>query len=341
MRIILFSLIALMTFNINISYCQLKWKLNLETGNYSTSNTILKEKNDLSIRSEGEVKYNYDAQSSKAFIQIQARPEIFGILNKLYTFKLKAFGGFYKSNENYDWGINFSAQNHFYSGETITADFATYFIQTNLSYPVSSVGLLVPNIGYAYQNINFNGRRSIDVYFADLKFEQLFNQYFRIGYGIYGERFILVNKQNFLNLSEENSNSGFRAGPQLSINYIRDFFLSGEARFLFHESKVTQYPSYETLFRFIGGKILTEDLTLMLLVDFYARKFSNENSQSKSSNLLYTPINLENRFYLKLSYDVDENWEIFSKAGYSKEYLYDRDLSLSGWSFSIGLSLTN
>jgi len=337
------SLVSILAvaFNMNLSFGQLSWKINLEAGSYSTSNSILKEKSDFSLRSEGDVKYNYETQSSKSFLQLKVRPEIFGISNKLYALKLKASGGFVQTYENYDWGVNFSAQNHSYSGESISANFTSYFLQTNISYPISNTSVLLPNAGYAYQNIDFNGRRSIDIIFMDLKLESSFNQYFRFGYGLYGEKFTLLNEQYLFNRSNENTNSGFRIGPQISVNYIRSLIISGEVRFLIHESKVTRYPSYEQLFRFVGGKILTEDLTLMLLIDFYTRNFTEKFSNRSESNLLYTPINLENRFYLKLSYDFDDSLELFSKVGYSKEYLYDRDLSLSGWNVSVGISLNN
>ncbi len=341
MKAILLCAMSLIFFTSNLSLGQIKWNLNLEAGSYTANNTILKEERDFSIRAEGEFKYNYETPDSKAFLQLQARPEVLGVLNKLNTIKLRAAGGFFQYYDNYDLGINFSAQNHNYSGEVIAANLTSYFLRANYSQLLSDEISAEPAFGYAYQNVDFNGRRTTDTYFADIKVEQAFNQYFRLGYGIYGEKFTLVNKFNFFNLSRDNSNSGLRIGPQISLYYLSGFMLNSEIKFLFHKSDLTDFPSYEALIRFAGGKLLATDFTLLLLIDFYTRKFSYKNPKNENSNLLYTPINIENRFYLKLSYDADDHWEIFSKAGYSKEYLYDRDLSLSGWNISIGLSLTN
>ena len=57
--------------------------------------------------------------------------------------------------------------------------------------------------------------------------------------------------------------------------------------------------------------------------------------------LLYSPIDQENNLYLKVEYDLSEMFSVYIRSGYSKENFFVNDLSYSGWTVLLGLSVGN
>jgi hypothetical protein len=50
-------------------------------------------------------------------------------------------------------------------------------------------------------------------------------------------------------------------------------------------------------------------------------------------------MNLENRVYIKLGYEINGSTEIFLKSGYFNENLYKNNLSFKGWNVMVGVEV--
>jgi hypothetical protein len=116
--------------------------------------------------------------------------------------------------------------------------------------------------------------------------------------------------------------------------------ISSDYRFLIHESKYTKNLSYEHWIRFVAGTIFLGEWSVFILADYYSRKFRLLGNPEFLINPLYSPLNLENRVYLKISRILTENLEAYSKVGYFKDNLYENEFSIEGWNFLLGIELS-
>jgi len=83
--------------------------------------------------------------------------------------------------------------------------------------------------------------------------------------------------------------------------------------------------------------MISGEWSVFLLADYYTRNFKTKNSTD--NNLLYTPINLENRIYIKLGYELKNSFEIYLRSGYTNESLYKNNLSIKGWNIMVGIEV--
>ena len=194
------------------------------------------------------------------------------------------------------------------------------------------------NLGYAFQKFSSTGKQQLDMIFLNSQLYELINPFFKIGYGIYTEKFSIQN--DLINLKHKiNSNKGWRYGPEMSLNYLKNFILKFEYRFLFYDSQFTTYPSTEQWIRLVGGKIISKKWSIFLLVDYYYHSFKKTVNNNDNEYPLYTPTNFENRIYGKLGYDVSDKLEIYLKPGYFKENLFSDKYSFEGWDLLIGFEI--
>ena len=162
----------------------------------------------------------------------------------------------------------------------------------------------------------------------------------KIGYGIYLERFFVSGNINQTQ-NENNSNNGWRYGPQLKINYLKGFVTSLDYEFLLHNSQLTSSFSYENQLKIVAGKIFSEKWSAFVLVDYYFRNFKLKDPSNNYNALLYTTANYENRIYLKLGYDITESLTVYLKNGYLKENISNDKFSFEGINILLGLELGN
>lgn len=183
-------------------------------------------------------------------------------------------------------------------------------------------------IGFAYQDIKNSITQKADLIFLSNKLFFYLNAYSQFNTGFYVERY--VNNQI-------NSYKGFRIGPQLGFNYLKDFILRAEYRLLFHISEIVEDLSTEHWIRLLSGKLLSSEWSAFLLVDYNLRNINTESDTS----LYYSVIDSENHIYLKLAYEPTENLEFSFKAGYFNENYLINNASLEGWNFTLGFSFNN
>jgi len=330
----------LFVLNQSFLYSQLDWQLNSEIGYYESSNNqdnAGMETDNILSRFEGQVKYNYKAEERTASVQLRLRPEFYGVKNSIYSIKLKAAGDYFQESEKLVWGLNISRQRNIYTFTNTQINYDVFLIHADAALYYLDDYPLTLSLGYAFQNLDEISVQNLDLWFAEFKFYRMLNTYFKFGYGLYLERFFIENKIRLI--SGDTENKGWRLGPQFTLNYLKDFILSADYRFLFHYSKYNDNPSYEQWIRLVAGKIFLTDWSIFLLVDYYTRFFSTTRDFVDSINPLYSPLNLENRVYVKVDYELTNNLKAYIKSGYFKENLYEKKFILEGWNALIGLEL--
>jgi len=321
-------------------YSQIDWRINSEVGIFRSSGAgILKEKGFLS-RLDGFLKYKYEEDKRNASLSLRVRPEFYSLDQPFNSIKLKAEGYYYQFEETFNWGLNVTRQKFFFNDNFFDLNYDVFTLIGDASG--FSIGDLILNAsaGYAYQVIKGEGEYNLDLLFADLKLFNPLSSDIKFGYGLYLERFFIRNEIHQQNLLTMYKNNGFRFGPQVSINYIRDFILNIDYRFLFHESGFTEYFSYEHWIRIVAGKIFFTDWSAFLLADYNSFFFRKAENYIEGVTPLYTPLNLENRIYLKIAYELNEVFELYTKGGFFKDNLYEDKFSLEGWNAMIGVELS-
>lgn len=332
------SVFILTLYLFDISKCQVSWKTSLETGYFNSTGDGLTGQKDIQIKLDGLLKYDYEKKKQNASAYLRVRPEMFGHNDRMRSVRLKAFGSYNYNFENLIGGINITSQRQLFSGKNIDINYQSFVLVSDISFePFTNIPTNA-SLGYAYHTLSAD-EQSLDLIFVDTKLNQVINSYLTFGYGIYGEKFSVGAINRTFYTYKKDKNHGWRLGPKFSASYVKELILSFDYRFLLHGSRLTSFPSYEHWLRVVAGKIFAEEWSIFFLADYYTRKFKLNNPTLAESNLLYTPMNLENRIYLKLGYDIASTVEIFLKSGYFSESLYKDNLSLKGWNVMIGVEV--
>lgn len=313
---------------------------NVESGFYKSMGDFLSKESDLIIALEGKLDYRFEHENTEASFELKTRPEWFGLKKDLLSFKFRGSGDFLRREENFDWGIGVTRHLNRVSGGGVDINYDIFSVQGNTNFyliedlPVSII------LGYAYQNIGSSIQQNHDIVFVEGKAHGIYNPYFRAGYGLYIEKFLIEGETITDYTKKMESSSGFRFGPELEINYLKDFVINGQYRFLVHSSDNTKFPSYEHWVRLVTGKFLFTDFSTFLLIDYYWRSIKNSGDIEKI-NILYSPFNVENQIYLKVSYAISDYYEIYLKGGYFRNDLVYNNYMFEGWNFLVGMELSN
>ncbi|MFO7445306.1 MAG: hypothetical protein R6W90_03025 [Ignavibacteriaceae bacterium] len=296
----------------------------------------------LLTRLSGEAKYAYKEENRYASLLLNLRPEIYGGNNSQNIFKGKVAANYSQKEDLLGWGLNVSRQRNIYRGNTDHYNYDMFFLTGETEWYFVDNTPLTLNIGYAYQKVDFDASQHYDILFTEVRALSTLPGMLRLGYGLYIEYFDIENEFSPDTESRiEILNSGYRWGPQLSLNYLQDFIFNFDYNFFIHNSDFTQAFSYEQLFRLVSGTIFLEDFSIFLLIDYYKRNLKVKENYSEGITPLYVPMNLENRVYVKLGYDLSDLTELYIKAGYLKEDLYDNKYSFSGWHLLAGIQFGN
>jgi hypothetical protein len=337
---VIFFYFFLILFIPSNSFPQLKWNLNGEAGVFKSSGIGIFNYQNLLTRFEGFLKYKFDSPERNASLSLRVRPEFYNTEVPVNSIKFKAEGEYYQSEEKFNWGLNVTRQINFFNYEsydltydifTLTGNSVLFFLD---NMPVNL------NTGYAYQVIKNDEDYNLDLFLIDLTFFNKLVPNLNFGYGIYLEKFFIINNvvSNLGNLDVENN--GWRYGPQISLNYIKDFIINIDYKFIIHNSEFTRNLSSEHLVRLVAGKILFADWSAFILVDYNTLSIKKTINYIAGITPLYTPLNLENRIFIKLAYEINNNLEIYSRAGYFKDNLYEDRLTLEGWNAMLGIELS-
>ncbi len=321
---------------------QVSFKGNLESGFYNSGGNSLTKENNSLTRLETQLSYEYNNDNASAVFQIKARPEFYGLDRDLTSFKFRGRAEYSRRESNLNWGLNISRHlNSISVANSADIDYDIFFLQGNLTLFILDGLPINSNFGYAYQSVKSGGKQKLELVFAETKIHQVFNSYFRIGYGFYIENFAIENNLTTDTQNAEKSNKGFRFGPEAELYYLKDYIFNLRYRFLVHSSDQTAFLSYEQWIRLVTGTILFPRFSVFILVDYYLRKFEESGSSNAEFPILYTPLNQENHISFKAGYDITDKLEIYLKSSYFNEDLIYNNLSFEGWNFLIGIEFSN
>ncbi len=331
-------LILLIIFFTQNNIAQLSMHLNLEGGYYRSISKIQAEsgQKDAAALADAEIGYDYKLDRSIISLNLRARPEVYGFNNNLKILKLKSTAGYYLTGDQITWGLNITGQKNDYSGDNVDLNFQNLTLIFESLIKIDDNVSLSSNIGYGYQKITNDLNQKMDLFFIDAELMHRLPNNIKYGYGIYSERFTLINLYNFENIN----NNGWRIGPQLKFDYLKTFLINFDYKFLFHISEVTQSPSYEHRVRLVAGKLLSENWSVFILTDYYFRRYTIKENLINPYISLYTPINEDNRIYFKIGYSISDNFETYFKTGYFRENLYNNN-SFAGWNVLLGFQVEN
>lgn len=319
---------------------QFAWKLNGEAGYLSSaSESMLGKSSNLLGRLEGQCNYNYTEDNNSASVSLKLRPELYEGDKSLSSLKGRIAGNYSMEFEKFGWDLNITAQKQLYRYNSLNADFSSVVLQSDFSIYTGESDAFCFSAGYATNDIKYEGTRAMDMLFFNAFLNLSLNPYVNTGPGIYLESFICKSPYSTYSGQAQGLNKGLRFGPELSFNYLHNYILSFNYRYLLHKSDLTNFPSGEHLIRFMTGKSIGDNWTIFLLADYYTRNFSLKSQSEKDISLLYTPLDLESHIYVKLGYDIKENLEIYTKYGYSAENLYINNNAIKGWNLMLGLAL--
>jgi len=312
---------------------QFQWRLACETGLYEDKKI---SKNDLFVRIEGQSLFEYRIKDVTTSIQIRGIPSYYGAGSGLGSFKLfgRAFIDYTKPayalsldaiKRRYNFESNF---NHIYGDLQLLQ--MTIKIATNRKL---SFGVLA---GLGQENIHTTQTYVRDLWYTELELVHRLLKSFKISYVLYYEDFLLHRNERFF--AEYFKNAGLRFGPEIRMSYFAQFWITLEYRYLKHISELVASTSYESNLRFFLGKALTKRLSLLLLVDYYYRRFNFGQKGIADINLLYAPMDMENRIYFKTIYSLSDHKELYTRFGYGKENFRQELFVLEGWRMIFGIS---
>ncbi len=320
-------------------YAQFSFNANSEFGYYKNAGSGVLKKNDLITRVDLRGKYEYEIDENYFAASLSIKPEVYGFKDNLNGIKINGKGSYYDNSELMTWGINFSAQKNIFNSSELDINTDLIFLTSDFYFGSNEKLPFHLTAGYAYQSYNYSSKKNFDIIFLDNRYEDLLFEDINFFSGLYLERFLISNKTNSLSSSFLDKNKGWRIGPQFGINYLQSFLVRCEYRILFHFSDITKATSFEQNYKLLTGVNLSEDFSLFILLDYYIKNLKLTKDFARVREIIYSPMNSENRFYVKLLYDLNENLGAYARYGYGKEILDYFDSYLEGWNLVLGLEL--
>jgi hypothetical protein len=319
-------------------FAQVHWFASGEAGYYNSSGKLLQFEEEILARLNLKGGYSYKSEKNIGKFDCQLLPEIYGFENKLQTTKIGIDGFYSHLGKEFDSTIRIAAYQYFFSDEIADFSYDSFLLNGQLVWPFKPQFSIDARAGIAYRNFNQRNAVSLDIIFSEIDLVFSYNSFTKLTSGLYLEKFELKKRIDFYFESANAKNNGTRIGPIVRLNHTKNFVLNIDYQFLLHDSEYTSYPSYDHWLRIIAGKNIIKNLSAFILVDYYQRKFAYQKDEN-FTELLYSPINFENRIYFKLSNTIKSNQKVFLKIGYFDEKLFYRDYSLSGWKAYIGFEI--
>jgi len=313
----------------NTLFSQLSYKINLESGVFFNSLESNFSENTNVYRLQGNLRYKTKFQNSTSSFSLKIKPEIFG--DDYHSIKYAAQGDYQYNATNVLWKSLISYRNFNYIFSESSTNFSSFNFIVGSEFDLLNNHPIQLYLGYAYQNIDFAGKRTSDYFYLDSKLKNSVTNQLSYQYGFFIENFISEN-----NTIKEN---GWYYGPQVSLSYLKQFLLNLEYKILLISSTNLTFPSLEHRIKTIGGIRLNQKLSFFLLADLYIRDTHIKNSKSEKKVLL--PTKNENHISTKINYKFLNNLSIYLKAGYFREELLSDNSKIDGLNVIVGIELKN
>lgn len=335
LKSLLFFFTILFIYVLSIRAGEIHWNFGNESGIYKGQDISDEKHHSYLTRFDASLSYKVSQSRSNWSLQFRLKPEFYSSGDIFSNIKFFINGQYLKDYNRGLWSVSFDTRkfNYYKEYENFSFDiinFSGYFF-----YLFYNHKYLFININYLCRDISNHLDQNMDTMMGEFKILQAFSKYMNAGFGGLVEKF-LINQPGSLLISESTTkNKGWRFGPEFSLEYQKKIIISFVYKFLFHQSDITENPSYQNQFRFLFSKLLSRKWSLFLLADYYLNKFSGV--QEDTINLLYTPVDNANNLHVKIVYDIKKGLSIYSKLGYVKDNLIYQNFSIQGWQSLIGI----
>ncbi len=313
------------------------WRLSGETGAYQFRDIANNKFHSGLLRLEGSIDYAKKMNASRWDFQLRIKPEFYSSSNVFSNLKFFFSGQYASKMSQGNWGVSLDARRFYYFTDHEKFMFDLMNLNGFLIWAIRDRTNIIFNLNYAYRDVSNSFDQSLDALASQIKL--LFPQFklWNTGIGWYLEKFNIGEKDYIFSNNLRTKNSGWRYGPEISIDFRSKSVLSAVYRFLLHQSDITKQPSYEHQVRVLFGKLLSDRWAIFFLIDYYFNKFTFIDETNL--NLLYSPVDNESVINLKLDYDINQNVSLYMKTGYMKENLLYSGFSTQGWQSILGIQL--
>jgi hypothetical protein len=330
--------VVLLLFLSQLSLAQLKLRLNVEGGYYSTTTSFTNTDNNLEARLDGKLSYNIKSRKRNTTLGVRVRPEVFGVNNSLTSIKLQGTGSHRYLDENQMWNFNLAANSSNYNYSSSSTTISTFSLNVNYNYLLNKESDISLSVGYTFRSASENTSLDMDILFASSTFAYIVLPNFTIGAGVYLERYSSEFDTDDLYIQRKLTNNGYRFGPEFILNFSSKWIFRANYNLVFHASEVTNDISFEHVIKAVAGKALNRITTIMILAEYYYEDLDFKDISSYD-RYLYFPSNIENEIYAKISFDISDRSEFYLRSGYFNINLQLDNSTLSGWNILAGYQL--
>lgn len=313
----------------------LKYKISGEGGVSRFAISTFAEDTYLLARFEGTLRYAQSARRNSWYIQGRLRPEIYFAESSPTAIIFNFKGAYLQRHAKFHWSVNVEAEKQRIAYDVVDITFDIFQLGGQGIWFYRPGAIFSMTINYAYRDLNSRLDHSLDAAFASVDWFPFFTLTKKISIGAYLENFHISRLQGFAITGNEFRNRGWRYGPEFSLEYQKKFVISGNYRFLLHQSDLTNATAYEHWVRLLLGRILSPKWSAFFLIDYFFRDYFLP--EGVDSNLLYAPLNTQNNIYFKLEREMNPAADLFFRLGYLNENLIYQDLTFSGWRVTAGL----
>jgi len=304
----------------------LHWKLSSEVGTYQTETIRLENTGNLLARLDGSVQIRYKTLNRLAFLRLRFKPELYSFTESMSSVKMLASGRFERDFRRWRWSAGGEVRQYTYHNLPADLTLKMYSAFVNLNRQLFPGNLFLMHFSYYRREFANRSNNRLNAPVIRVQLIHRFSKYLRGSAGVYLLWFSIEDQQ----LQENRGTSdGVQRGPTVSLEYRRKILLNLDYHLLWHVSEQTLSPSYTQRLSFLFGKMLSSKWSLFFLINFSDNRFSLKDHPNL--NLLFYPLENENRAHLKLQYDLSTNRALYVKIGYLKDNLVGQNISLSGW----------
>ena len=311
----------------------LSYRLGAEGGWSRSAFSSLLTRSSPVVRLNGRVKYGGKSRRNSWFLQARFRPDIF-LTDDLPTFsRFSLQGSFLQKFRAARWRFTAAHERQQISAFNSDIVIGISQIGSQASWSFHRSNALQFSLDFVHRTVNDPLDSRLNAVLTRLALQRAFSSSTTFAAGLYLEKFKI--QQRSAGFSAQND--GWRYGPEISLAYKHRIVLSGNYRFLWHQSDVTTAPSHEQWVRLLFGKILLPQWSLFFLTDYFFRDYSIRGNAPVA--LVFAPLDTENRVYLKIERDISAAITTFFRIGFLSENFIATEQSLSGWRSTLGVEI--
>ena len=276
--------------------------------------------------------FQFKQQFHQHFLHFQARliPEIIGLNSSASSLK---FGGHLRTGHTYPkggWEAGLRAKNYYYQ---LDANNSVYFAVADFGlsgfYRQQGSAFYFGRINYIYRDLDTQPANHLDSFRSAGGLMFNFRSKIRLQVLFDLERFRISAPQ------QKRINNGWRAGPEINFHFRTKIFFHFSLRFLYHSSKLSPKAGREIQTEIVFGKFIVPRLSLFAYLNYHLIK---RPKTTIPEELLYSTIENENWYYVKLEFEPVKRFAFYTKAGYFRDVLPESRGTLSGLQILFGVS---